>query len=416
MDIFDFNPWWETGEIERDVKTFKKRDLFNILANSLEKRYIDIITGLRRVGKTTIIYQLINELLERNINPKNIFYFSFDIEKKDLTKILREYEEKVLRRKIKDTKVYLFFDEIHKLDNWEDRIKVIYDLNPKVKIVLSGSSSLNILKSGKESLVGRAKFHYLPPLTFKEFLRFKDVKIPKKDEIEIHERKLSMLLHEFISRGFPETLEMNDKEVEEYVRELVVERIIYRDIPESFHIEDIEIVKILANYIFENPGVIINIDSLSSDLGRHKKTIINALNYLELFFLIKRVSNIRNSFLATSRKNRKAYPLHSSLSFSKSEDLTIETLVRSELNAGLYWRKSSYEVDYVIQKNGTLIPVEIKNKEKISKKDMKSIIKFCELFKVNEGYIVTKGEETEIKFNKISIKVIPLVNFLLFNK
>ena len=78
-----------------------------------------------------------------------------------------------------------------------------------------------------------------------------------------------------------------------------------------------------------------NIESLSRDLGRNKKTVRNALNYLELSFLIKRVSNLRGSFLSTSRKNRKAYPLHPSLSLSKDEDMNLECLVRSETNAGI---------------------------------------------------------------------------------
>ncbi len=85
-------------------------------------------------------------------------------------------------------------------------------------------------------------------------------------------------------------LEMEERKAREYVRELIAERIIYRDIPECFRIDDVEIVRILADYIFKNPGVILNIESLSRDLGRHKKTIRNALNYLELSFLIKRVS------------------------------------------------------------------------------------------------------------------------------
>jgi len=169
------------------------------------------------------------------------------------------------------------------------------------------------MRQSKESLAGRAKFHYLSLLTFKEFLAFKDEKVPQKEEYEIYKRKLDILLNEFIFKGFPETLQMEEGEIKEYVRELVIERIIYRDIPESFRVEDIEIIKILAEYIFKNPAVILNIDALSKELGRHKKTIRNALNYLELSFLIKRISNLRGSFLATSRKNKKGYPLHSSL-------------------------------------------------------------------------------------------------------
>jgi glutamate synthase domain-containing protein 3 len=71
-----------------------------------------------------------------------------------------EYETKILHDKIKDKHVFLFFDEIHKLKNWENKVKVLYDLNLGVKQILSGSASLNLMRRSRESLAGRARFHY----------------------------------------------------------------------------------------------------------------------------------------------------------------------------------------------------------------------------------------------------------------
>jgi len=238
------------------------------------------------------------------------------------------------------------------------------------------------MRRSRESLAGRARFHYLPPLSFKEFLKFRGEKIPEQAEFEIYKRKLEIRLGEFMYKGFPETIDMEENKAREYVRELIAERIIYRDIPETFRIEDFEIIKILADSIFKNPGIILNIESLSRDLGRHKKTIRNALNYLELSFLIKRVSNLRGSFLSTSRKNRKAYPLHPALSLSKDEDMNLECLVRSETNAEYYWRKQNHEVDFVL-KNEKVIPIEVKNKERIDKRDLKGLLKFCSIAEIN---------------------------------
>ena len=130
MDIIEFNPWWETGSIDREIKSFKRRFLFTALKNYLHKKQIDIIIGLRRVGKTVLMHHLIDYLLTSGVNPKEIFYFSFDIEKENLDRIIKEYEEKILRERIKNKRVYLFFDEIHKLKDWENKIKVLYDLNP----------------------------------------------------------------------------------------------------------------------------------------------------------------------------------------------------------------------------------------------------------------------------------------------
>lgn len=413
MEIIDFNPWWETGAIDKETSSMKRRDLFSKLKESLEERFIEIIIGLRRVGKTVLMHQLIGYLRNEGIDARKIFYYSFDIERKDLNKVIKEYEEKILRSRIKEKRVFLFFDEIHKLEDWENKVKVLYDLNPGVKLILSGSASLNLMKRSRESLAGRARFHYLSPLSLKEFIEFRGEKIPEREEFEIYRRKLEIRLREFMYKGFPETIEMGDKKAREYVRELIAERIIYRDIPETFRIEDFEIVRILADFIFKNPGVILNIDSLSRDLGRHKKTVRNALNYLELSFLIKRVSNLRGSFLSTSRKNRKAYPLHPSLSLSEDEDRNLECLIRSETNAEYYWRKQRYEVDFVL-KNAKVIPVEVKNKERIDERDLKGLLKFCSLLKINEGVVVSRGDERSIDTDGIRIKIVPVSKYLTF--
>ena len=415
MDIVDFNPWWETGGVDRFFSGLKRRYLFNVLKRYLDKRHIDVVIGLRRVGKTVLMYHLIDELLRRDVDPRNILYFSFDVEKRDLNRIIREYEERILHDKIRDSRVYIFLDEVHKLDDWMDKIKILYDLNPKIKLVLSGSASLNIMRGGRESLAGRALFHILPPLTFIEFLDFMGEAVPPKEDFEIYRSRLNILLNRFMLRGFPETLNMSDREAERYVRELVVERIIYRDIPESFGVGDLEIVRVLAEYIFRNPGITLNIDSLSRSLGRHKKTIRNALNYLELSFLIKRLSNVRGSFLASSRKYRRAYPLHPSLSLSRDEGLLAEILVRSELDAEYYWRTRSYEVDFIL-KNHRVIPVEAKYKNRIDKRDLRGLVKFSSLYNVKEGYLVSKDLDDTVLIDNISIRVSPLVKFILWDK
>ena len=406
MSIIDFNPWWETGSI--DLKFRKKRFLFKELKESLSKRRIDVIVGLRRVGKTVLIHQLIEHLLGLGVEPKEILYFSFDIEKEDLPRIIKWYEERVLKDRIRDRHVYIFLDEVHKLKGWEDQIKVLYDLNPKAKFVLSGSASLNLIKRAGESLAGRAKFHHLPPLTFKEFLVFSGEPIPKEEDYWIHKRRLDIALARF--RGFPETLGMSDREAEEYVREMVLERVLYRDIPESFGVEDLEILRVLARYIAEMPGTILNVDSLSRDLGRHKKTVRNALLYLELSFLIRRLYNLRGSFLAASRKNPKAYPFHPSLAIGRDEDRLFETLIASELNAKYYWRKGNMEVDFVL-KNGELIAVEAKNEERISPSDLKAIRRFCKRFGAS-GYIISREEER----TEEGIRIVPATKFLLYMK
>jgi len=88
-------------------------------------------------------------------------------------------------------------------------------------MILSGSASLNLMRRSRESLAGRVRFHYLPPLSFKEFLKFRGEKIPEREEFEIYKRKLEIRLGEFMYKGFPETINMEERKAREYVRELI---------------------------------------------------------------------------------------------------------------------------------------------------------------------------------------------------
>ncbi|MDL1956798.1 MAG: AAA family ATPase [Candidatus Desulfofervidus auxilii] len=106
MEIAEFNPWWETGSIEKEIKSLRRRFLFETLKEYLSRKQVDVIIGLRRVGKTVLMQHLIDHLLTSGTNPKEIFYFSFDIEKEDLDKIIKEYEEKILKDRIKNKKIY----------------------------------------------------------------------------------------------------------------------------------------------------------------------------------------------------------------------------------------------------------------------------------------------------------------------
>lgn len=406
MNLIDLNPWWEYGDVPKEFNPDKKRELFGEILRDLSKRRIDVIVGLRRVGKTTLMYQTIHKLIENCVKPKNILYFSFDEEVSDISSIVREYEEKVLRDKIRNTHTYLFFDEIQKLEGWENKVKILYDMYPKTKIVLSGSASLNIMKGSSESLAGRAKYHYLPPLSFREFLNFKDVKIR---DCYIQLRTLKVMLMDFLKRGFPEAINMDEREIDEYIKDMILTRIIYRDIPESFKIRDVEIVNIIANHILRNSGAIVNIDSLASQFRRNRRTISNTLSYLEMTYIIKLVKNFRGSYVAGSRKNKKAYALHSSLCKTDNEDILIETLIRSETNAQFYWRDSRREVDFII--NGDkIIAIEMKNRERIDRKDVDSLKYFSKKYGVENLYLVYSGDE---EYEMDRVKIVPVPVFIL---
>ncbi|MEM5790574.1 MAG: AAA family ATPase, partial [Candidatus Aenigmatarchaeota archaeon] len=100
--LFRFNPWWESGKISEELAKPFKRDLFYKVIEYLSKRQIIEIIGLRRVGKTTLLYQIIQKLLEKT-EEKKILYFSFDEKSANIKEIIKTYEVEVLNKKIEDS-------------------------------------------------------------------------------------------------------------------------------------------------------------------------------------------------------------------------------------------------------------------------------------------------------------------------
>jgi len=259
------NKWWkEKLELE-----YKDREIYTIINKCITQKQIISLTGLRRVGKTTLMFKIVDDYIKQGINPENIMYFSFDeFRDKEIREIIKEYEQ-LMNKQLNQGKYLFLFDEIQKVRNWEEQIKRIYDNYSKnVKIIISGSESLFIRRKSKESLAGRIFEFKIEPLTFLEYLAFKGIKI--KNE-KLYEKELSQLFQQFIiTQGFPEIIDLQDKElIKKYIRENIIEKTIYSDIPILFAIKDISLIQSLVNIIMEEPGQIIqlmNLDLLSSDL------------------------------------------------------------------------------------------------------------------------------------------------------
>lgn len=419
-ELFRFNEWWDSGKIDTGLKDYK-RELFAEISKFLDDRQIVLLTGLRRVGKTTILYQIIDGLLKKCVEPRKILYFSFDEKTFDIKDVIETYRTEVLRKNFKDAgRLYVFFDEIQKVDDWENKIKTYYDINPNIKFFFSGSASVPLLKKSRESLAGRIYEFNLKPLRFKEFLEMKGVDI-KFEDMKIMNRKILPYFSEFIIKsGFPELADKgNEEKNKTYIRLSVIDRIVYRDIPKEFGRVDIEFLETLVNFLFKNPGLILNIDSLSNDMKRNKRTLMNYLQYLKLSLLINMVSNYRPGVLASSRKNKKIYPATPSLTFSLTGEYNnilmgkaLETIFCSEIEAKHYFRKGGKEIDFLLLYK-EILPVEIKYKE--SKSDIKKFSFLIRKLNLKKGIMLTFGNFGLYEKN-VKIMIYPVWAFLLFKE
>ena len=408
----EFNHWWISGKVDAELALPYKRDLYLEIENHMGKRFILALVGLRRVGKTTIMYQLIQKLMDTNVDKTAILFFSFDEVSVKLSEILEKYKE-IYNKNFRKDKIYIFLDEIQKYSGWENELKKYYDLYPKLKFIISGSESLFIRKKTKETLAGRIFEFKLTPFTFKEYLKFNKV---KEDEFK-YETKIKPYFFKFLEKGgFPETFSLKtDKDFKEYIRALVVDKIVYKDIPRMFKLEDPDFLRVLLELISTNPGMYIDYQFLSKQFEKDRRVIKDYINYLKESFLITLLGNYRKGSITTLRKKKRAYPADNALIYlykpKIEEDFfgrMVETLAINKLKALSFW-KNGGEIDIIYNS----IPIEVKYQEKINSEDFKPVREFMKKFNKKKGLMITKNEKREIKLEEGIIKLIPVLEWLL---
>ncbi len=416
--IEQFNDWWTTGKVRANLLKSYKRALFHQILKYRDDKQIILVYGLRRVGKTTLFYQLIQHLLDDGVEPGNILYFSFDVTKAGIEDVLRTYEQEKLRRNFDAAgRIFIFFDEIHKAENWQNELKIFYDLYPNLKFFICGSASINIQKRATESLAGRMYDFKLSPFSFKEFLRWKGIEVEFR-EWQLYERSVLPLFHDYLLKGgFPEILdEESEDKIRHYLRNNVLERIIFVDLPSEFGIKDMELLKTLVELVATNPGMRINYDALSRDLKRSKPTIINYISYLEYALILRRVRNLRPGLMATSRKMRKVYPTNVAFArifapeSSPGIGRVVETVILQELDAEYYFRDNTTEIDFIL-KNGRIVPVVVKYG---GEPELKQFLRTLAKIGLDYGFVITRDIYKEEKINGKRILMVPAWAFVLF--
>jgi predicted AAA+ superfamily ATPase len=436
MDVLRFNHWWRENQVNPTLLG-KPRKALKELLPYLDKRQVLVLKGLRRVGKTTLFYQLIDYLLkEKHVSPYQILYFSFDEEVEEIEEILQFYAKEILKEDILKTKTkcYLFFDEIQKLKNWPNKIKILYDLYPNLKIFISGSASLGLIKGTKESLAGRSFEFEIHPLDFKEYIKFREITYDEK-RVGIFKdtfmREFNLYLN---NSGFIEMIDEEDPEIiRRYFKESIIERVVYRDIPEHFTINNTGLLYQILNIIASQPGMLVEYKNIGSDLKRDQRTIAQYFEYLRWSFLLKPVYRFSRNFLTSEKKLKKYYLTFPALTLAlagqpsqETKGKVIENLLVSLTGGNFFYRSASKEeVDIILEPQkislGSLglegkervIPLEIKYSNKIYPKDLRGLRSFMKKYKVKQGYLISKDIEEEPKFNWGRIFIIPAWKFLL---
>jgi uncharacterized protein len=318
--LYQYNPWWEEDYFLNNIIIRDK--YLDILKGNIESQHIIFLTGLRRVGKTTLIKLIIKFLLDNEINKTNILYVSVDdylLKDKNLFEIIDEYR-KIHKIKFEE-KIYVFFDEITFQQNYHQQLKNLYDkFNSKI---FATSSSSSLLKDKKAFLTGRSFTLEVKPLDFEEYKKFRNIEVKHRDKI-LNDSYFRDYMRD---GGLPENVLNPNRE---YLMNLV-DDIIQKDITAFHGIKNHQILRDYYTLLMERSGKQLSINKIANILKISPDTSRRYLYYFEETFLIHLLSRWGKTN-ETILSSKKIYAC----------DLGIKHLFMGERDLGSYFENYIY--------------------------------------------------------------------------
>ncbi|MCX5975404.1 MAG: ATP-binding protein [Coprothermobacterota bacterium] len=412
MNLEFLNPWWKDGRVSAAL-VGRRRGIFHEAMAIMNVRQILAITGLRRVGKTTLMYQVIDELLKSGVDPYHILYYSFDEGRADLDGLLKQYETDVLKDDLRSGRMFLFFDEIQKLPDWPGTIKILFDALPSCKIVISGSARIGMWKDTRESLAGRFFELAVAPLDFEEYLAFQDLHLDPSRE-NLYEKDLKIHLASYLKTGgFVEAMNLDDAFRRKYFREGFLERVVFLDIPQAMPLQRPELLMAILRIVAERPGLYLEVNSLSNDLRCDQRTLANYLDGLEYALLIQKLYNYSKNLLTSEKKMKRLYLANTAFTWALNPQIDFSLLIEQWFvnwtRARFFLRTPQKEEIDIIHRNDqeVLLPIEVKMQERIDPRDGKILFRFLERAGISAGLMITLNAETRFEVDQRLVEAVP---------
>lgn len=470
----DLNPWWAPPHPIRPAPPpYRRRRVASICdALARPRALVQVLRGPRQVGKTTALYQLVEELIRRGLPPEDILLVRFDLQPLRETGLLpvARWHAEVVRAGRRGDPPVLLLDEVHKLPRWDEQVKHLHDTFP-VRLVLTGSSSVLVARGQRESLAGRAIPVDFPPFLCREVLEAwypegiealpAPITFPACFERgfdvaaqfdAIHrqppQRRLSWSrrLDRYYNRGgYPRLYsgEVDEDRWADYLVETVFERVLGVDIPDLFPVEQPGLLRHIYLEVARRTGNEISQGELTQACNaagfRTSQPVAGKyLHYLADALLIR---EFRRYPLARSRTAR--VPVKVTLTdlgvrnaifrgapslWESAPDVVgplVETLVQTVLRgAGLQVhfyrdyrtrgdrRSPIEEIDFVVEAtDGRVIPVEVKFRARIDGEDLAAMRRFLAAREAPFGLVVTRDSFRWERSDRILL--VPLLDLLL---
>jgi len=416
--------------IGQRYQTGVRRELLDDISQLIDTDHILAISGVRRCGKSFLMKQVINRLLDRSVAPENILMVNFDFPafagrpaEEILDKIIQEYRQ----LKQPQGKLYLFFDEIQTVPKWEIWLKYQYDLHKgNLKVLITGSNSALLLSDYAARLTGRLIEKQLYPFSFPEFLTFHGVEYNSSEVVILNAPTILNRLELYLSYGaMPEVVGQTASDTKVDLLSSYFNMIIYKDIASRFGIRDTLLLKDIALYLlgqFANP---INLKKMSDQFATTRDTARDFIKYLEMSYFIFSLSKFSYSHKTQLLSQKKAFAVDNGFSavlpmrFTADRGRLLEQIVFLELRRRrkhIFYHKNQRECDFLVYdygKESAAYQVCYELNDNNRQREMLGLLNGCRELKIDKGTILTWNQEEDLDRNGVHISIIPVWKWLL---
>jgi predicted AAA+ superfamily ATPase len=403
---------------------------------NLDKRRLLAIIGPRRSGKTWLCYQLMEDLLKKNVPRGNLLYVNFEDERlfpvtgQELTLLLDAYEEQADIHS--GFPQYLFLDEIQNIPYWSKWVRRIHEQRRDVTIILTGSSSKLLSTEIATELRGRGESYTVFPYSFREYIASQGT-LPEPGEKLLYspeKNRIKKAFNQYFQRGgFPEARDCADLNVllQGYYRTMFAQ-----DMIERFSIKNVRLFEDYLKIQVSRFAALSSISRLEKELaalGHHfSKNTINAYlghakDILLLFEAPIYSAKVKNQLLYPRKIYAVDHGLLNAIRFSATADQgrLLENLVYMELKrrtGEVYYHADKKECDFVV-KTGESVSQAIQVCWSLSGKDtlgreVDGLVEAMDAFKLHQGTILTEDETDDFIHHGKKIRVRPAWHFALF--
>ncbi len=407
---------YDQHEIIRSFNIVSREYDFDINANY-------VVIGLRRAGKSTLLYKIVQDLIAQGTDWNQIIYINFEDERLSEFSLNDFNDILAVQSEMSDKKGWFFLDEIQNIEGWEKFVRRMAD--SKEHTFITGSNAKMISAEIEKRLGGRYLTKYVTPYNFREYLTAK--KVDYSDKSVLGTKGSGKIIREFEEYfyfgGFPENIEYKNK------RECVssiYHKILLGDIAARNGIRNTNGLRLLMKKLAESVKDEVSYTKLHNTLKSigvsiSKDIVIDYIGYARQSFLIFAVKNYFSKFVEQETAPKYYFNDNGLLNLflNKEEPRLLENLVAVNLwnkykDSLFYLKGKKFDADFFVEETGDVIQVAYSVENSSSERETKSLAEAAKSVKEARRFIIiTYEEEKVLNFDGIKIQVIPVWKWLL---